>query len=77
MDEPTSGLEPKVSGEFTRICKALSNDGKTMLMATHDIFNAVNLATRTGMMKDGKLMEVLDADTVTVQELQKLYLEIP
>lgn len=76
MDEPTSGLDPKASEEFTRICKELSNSGKTILMATHDIFNAVNLATRIGMMKDGKLIRILEADSISALELQSLYLEI-
>ena len=74
MDEPTSGLEPQASGEFTRISKELSNGGKTMLMAAHDLFNAVNRSTRIGMMKDGKLMKVLDAEAVTAQELQNYIL---
>ena len=46
MDEPTSGLDPKATAEFTRICKEFVAQDKTIVMATHDIFNAVNVGTR-------------------------------
>ena len=45
MDEPTSGLDPKASVEFAEICKTLSANGVAILMATHDIFNAVNIGS--------------------------------
>jgi ABC-2 type transport system ATP-binding protein len=75
MDEPTSGLDPKATAEFTRICKELAAKGKTIMMATHDIFNAVNVGTRIGIMKEGRLVHTLDAKSVTADELQKIYLE--
>lgn len=75
MDEPTSGLDPKATAEFTRICKDLAAKGKSIMMATHDIFNAVNVGTRIGIMKEGRLVHTLDAKSVTADELQKIYLE--
>jgi len=75
MDEPTSGLDPKATAEFTQICKELAGEGKTILMATHDIFNAVNVGTKIGIMKQGKLVHVINTNEITANELQKLYLE--
>ncbi len=75
MDEPTSGLDPKATDEFTRICKELAAEGKTILMATHDIFNAVNLGTRIGIMKQGHLVHILNSSDITAGELQQLYLQ--
>lgn len=75
MDEPTSGLDPKATAEFTQICKELAAEGKTIFMATHDIFNAVNVGTRIGIMKQGTLVHTVDTSTITANELQKLYLE--
>ena len=75
MDEPTSGLDPKATAEFTEICKALAAEGKTIFMATHDIFNAVNLGTRIGIMKQGRLVHTLRSEEITAGELQKIYLE--
>ncbi len=75
MDEPTSGLDPKATAEFTAICKKLAAEGKTIFMATHDIFGAVNVGTRIGIMKEGSLVHTVDTDNITAVELQNLYLE--
>jgi ABC-2 type transport system ATP-binding protein len=75
MDEPTSGLDPKATDEFTKICKELAAEGKTILMATHDIFNAVNVGTRIGIMKNGALVHTVLTSQITANELQQLYLE--
>jgi ABC-2 type transport system ATP-binding protein len=75
MDEPTSGLDPKATAEFTDICKDLAAGGKTILMASHDIFNAVNVGTRIGIMKQGTLVHTVETSDITATELQQLYLE--
>ena len=75
MDEPTSGLDPKATAEFTEICKGLAAEGKTIFMATHDIFNAVNVGTRIGIMKQGVLVHTIRTTDITAGELQQLYLE--
>ncbi len=75
MDEPTSGLDPKATAEFTTICRDLAAAGKSILMATHDIFNAVNVGTRIGIMKQGVLVHTLSTNEITANELQKLYME--
>lgn len=75
MDEPTSGLDPKATAEFTGICKELAADGKAILMATHDIFNAVNTGTRIGIMKEGSLVHALPTSDISAAALQQLYLE--
>ena len=75
MDEPTSGLDPKATNEFTEIVKQLGVQGKAVLMATHDIFNAVNVATTIGIMKQGQLVHVLSAKNIDAHQLQQLYLE--
>lgn len=75
MDEPTSGLDPKATAEFTQTCKALTREGKTILMATHDIFNAVNVGTRIGIMKQGTLVHTSNTENISAKELQQLYLE--
>lgn len=75
MDEPTSGLDPKATAGFTKVCKELAAEGKTLFMATHDIFNAVNVGTRIGIMKQGKLVYTIDPFGISAIELQQLYLE--
>lgn len=75
MDEPTSGLDPKATAEFTKICKELAQMGKVIFMATHDIFNAVELGTTIGIMKEGVLAQQLKASEINANELNQLYLE--
>lgn len=73
MDEPTSDLGPKASLEFTELCKELSVDNVGILMATDDIFNAVIIGSKIGIMKKGWLVQTVDTSKISVQELQDLY----
>lgn len=75
LDEPTSGLDPKASNEFSGIIKTLAAHGTAILMATHDIFRAKEVATRIGIMKEGTLQSVIDAATISANELEALYLK--
>lgn len=75
LDEPTSGLDPIATAEFTEIVKQLGNEGRTILMATHDIFNAVSVATNIGIMKQGELVQHLPSKAFSAEELQELYLK--
>lgn len=75
MDEPTSGLDPKASVEFADLCRALGSEGVGIFMATHDIFNAVNIGARIGIMRQGKLVYEAHSDNITAQELQELYIK--
>jgi ABC-2 type transport system ATP-binding protein len=75
MDEPTSGLDPRATAGFTDICKSLAAEGKTIFMATHDIFNAVNVGARIGIMRKGALVHTVANGNLTANELQDLYLE--
>lgn len=75
LDEPTSGLDPKASNEFSQILKELSEDGTAILMATHDIFRAREVATHIGIMKQGNLVTIIEADKISANELENLYLQ--
>lgn len=75
LDEPTSGLDPKASNEFSEILRALAKNGTAILMATHDIFRAKDVANRIGIMKEGNLVSVIDAKELSANELETLYLQ--
>ncbi|WP_024768628.1 ABC transporter ATP-binding protein [Aquimarina macrocephali] len=75
MDEPTSGLDPKATAEFTTTCKELVKEGKTIFMATHDIFNAVHVGTTIGIMKEGSLVQQIKTSGIDANQLNELYLE--
>jgi ABC-2 type transport system ATP-binding protein len=75
LDEPTSGLDPKASNEFSELLKKLQGEGAAILMATHDLFRAKETGTRLGIMKQGKLVDELDAAAVSHADVERIYLQ--
>ena len=75
MDEPTSGLDPRAVEEFSTQVKHFAGTGGAVLMATHDLFNAVAIGTHLGIMRRGELVHTLQAKDISAGDLQKLYLE--
>ena len=74
LDEPTSGLDPSAANDFAQRIRAAAQRGVAVLMATHDLFNAKQVADRIGIMKAGRLVEEFDAHTVGHDELEQKYL---
>jgi len=74
LDEPTSGLDPSAANDFAQRVRAAADLGMAVLMATHDLFNAKQVADRIGIMKAGRLVEEFDAHTVAHDELEHKYL---
>ena len=75
LDEPLSGLDPEAANDFTGVLADLRRDGAAILLATHDIFRAMELGTTIGIMKSGELVDQLDPGSVTGAELEKIYLD--
>ena len=75
LDEPTSGLDPKAGIEFMRLLDELRDDGKAILMSTHDIFRAKEIADTIGIMNNGKLVMKKSRDEIKNEDLEKLYVE--
>ena len=75
LDEPTAGLDPKAAAEFIKILKGLREQGKSILMCTHDIFRAKDIADRVGIMKEGRLVMVRNREEFLEDNLEKIYLE--
>ena len=75
LDEPTSGLDPKAAFEFTNLLASLREEGKAILMSTHDIFRAKEIADIVGIMNQGKLVMQRTKDELAGEDLEKLYVE--
>ena len=56
LDEPTSGLDPTAIDEFHDLVRALADAGKAVLMVTHDVYGACQVADRIGFLRDGQLV---------------------
>jgi ABC-2 type transport system ATP-binding protein len=76
LDEPTSGLDPLASNEFSNILHSLKKEGVAVLMVTHDLFRAKETADHIGIMKEGKLLTEVAANTLTASQLEALYLRV-
>jgi polar amino acid transport system ATP-binding protein len=57
LDEPTSALDPELIGEVLSVIRDLARGGMTMIMATHQIGFARNLADEVLFMEDGRIIE--------------------
>jgi ABC-2 type transport system ATP-binding protein len=75
LDEPTSGLDPKAAAELVSLLKEQRDAGKAILMCTHDIFRAKELADEVGIMKQGRMVKRLTRKEFLNEDLEKLYLE--
>ena len=57
FDEPTSALDPEMVGEVLEVMQELANSGMTMVVVTHEMGFAREVADRVLFMADGKLLE--------------------
>lgn len=57
FDEPTSALDPEMVGEVLNIMTELADDGMTMVVVTHEMGFAREVASRVMFMADGVIME--------------------
>jgi len=57
FDEPTSALDPELVGEVLQVMKALANEGMTMIVVTHEMGFAREVADTVHFMSDGVLVE--------------------
>lgn len=73
LDEPLSGLDPHAANELVILLRSLADAGKSVLMVTHDIFRAQQIADRIGVMRMGRLVETIDARKATVADIEKIY----
>ena len=57
FDEPTSALDPEMVGEVLDVMKQLADDGMTMVVVTHEMGFAREVATKVLFMDEGKILE--------------------
>ena len=57
FDEPTSALDPEMVNEVLEVIKKLANEGRTMIVVTHEMNFAKNVANKVIFMEDGYIVE--------------------
>jgi polar amino acid transport system ATP-binding protein len=64
FDEPTSALDPELVGEVLEVMKSLATDGMTMIVVTHEMGFARDVADRVMMMDGGVIVETDTPGTI-------------
>lgn len=64
FDEPTSALDPELVGEVLDVMKDLAEEGITMIVVTHEMQFAKDVADRVIFMDDGKILEQDTAEVI-------------
>lgn len=78
FDEPTSALDPELVGEVLNVMKDLANEGMTMVVVTHEMGFAKDVADRVIFMDGGKIVEEGPPEvifTAPKEERTKAFLE--
>lgn len=78
LDEPTAGLDPNGKKEIMALVKKFHDNGKTIIIVTHDMDLVLNFAKTVIVLNDAKLVEVTTPQKLfNSPNLEKYSLEIP
>ena len=61
LDEPTSGLDPRATGDFNALVSAVRDRGTAVLMVTHDLLSAADVADRIAFLEGGRVAHAAEA----------------
>jgi polar amino acid transport system ATP-binding protein len=64
FDEPTSALDPELEQEVIRVIKDLANEGRTMMIVTHDMKMAADVSDHVVFLHQGLIEEQGPPDTL-------------
>lgn len=62
LDEPTSGLDPRATADFNTLIGAVRDRGAAVLMVTHDLLSAADVADRIAFLEAGQVTEEVAAE---------------
>ena len=74
LDEPTSGLDPKAGHDFIQLIARLKKQGKAILMSTHDIFRAKEIADTIAILNNGRILMQRPTSELAGEDLEHLYM---
>ena len=76
LDEPTNGMDPAGIVEIRNFLKHLSANGLTILMSSHILSELEQLATRYGIIANGRLIEEFSAADLERKELRSVTIQV-
>jgi ABC-2 type transport system ATP-binding protein len=75
LDEPTAGLDPKAGREFISLLDSLREEGKAILMSTHDIFRAKEIADTVAILDSGRIIMQQKGSDLIGKDLEDIYMQ--
>ena len=76
LDEPTSGLDPLLQHEFNRLVREVVAGGATVFLSSHVLPEVDALADRVGILRQGRLVTVVDVEDLRQRARQRLVLRV-
>lgn len=75
LDEPTSGVDPESRKEIRELLGILQNDGKTILITSHDLAEVEKTCDFIAVIKSGRILKILRNDK-NMDDLEDIFFEI-
>lgn len=75
LDEPTTGLDPLMQSVFFEQLRAENQKGMTIFFSSHILGEVQMLCKRVAIIKEGKIIQVEDIETLRRRQLKKVYIE--
>ena len=77
LDEPTAGLDPIGSNEILSLFKKINEEGKTIILVTHDMNIVFKYASDVIVMDDGKVVKISKPQELFSEDVEAYSLETP
>lgn len=74
LDEPLSGLDPKAANDLVAVLRRVAESDVALLVSTHDLFRAKEVADWIGIMSHGRMIDRVQAAGLSAPDLERLYL---
>ena len=73
LDEPHTGLDQEAGEILDRVLQTVALEGRTVVMTSHDLVRAANLATRVDLLSRGQIISSVSADDLSARDLVAFY----
>jgi len=73
LDEPSSGLDPRATADFNALVHDVARKGAAVLMVTHDLLSAADIADRIGFLEAGRIVSEATAQGAERFDVRELY----
>ena len=75
LDEPTTGLDPLMQSIFFELLRSENQKGMTIFYSSHVLGEVQMLCKRVAIIKEGKIIQLEDIETLRKKQLKKVYIE--